>query len=373
MVDASTFDFKSNFPIAGIADLYANRSYKEAQMRAQQQQQLVEGMKTFGAGVDSLVTRRMAMAQALAQAQILQRTPQLQNVLGDQKTTPMPDGTMGITPGTSVPTDQLQSAVMGTSGENFLKNIQDPTVDMQVIDALTGQVTPLGKVKKDTKSFMVPRANPIPSEYTTPDGQPLTLDPRTNTYKIAGTPNNVPVVTKKGDESSITDATLLANQIPNIPVMFDAYRNSKSPRLQATPAGRLMDPVGKQAENSLKLAAFTFGGKNLTANEKDVVFGALFPSVTDNEESRTAKETLLTDYMTGKIDLLQAANLLGPAGSKMRSMLSKYKSDATLRNQKSPQVSQKPQPPSDLVHLSTKELLDLKKKLTAHKDNGIQS
>lgn len=81
MVDVNAFEVKQNFPIAGIADLIANRSYKEAQMRAQQQQELVEGLKTFGAGVDSLVTRRMQMAQALAQAHMYAGTPEGQALM----------------------------------------------------------------------------------------------------------------------------------------------------------------------------------------------------------------------------------------------------------------------------------------------------
>ena len=65
MPDASTFAPKNDFPIASVAQLYADRNVKEAAMRAQQQQQLVEGLKGFGAGVDSLVNRRMQMLSPL--------------------------------------------------------------------------------------------------------------------------------------------------------------------------------------------------------------------------------------------------------------------------------------------------------------------
>lgn len=65
MVDINSFDLKPNFPIAGVAQLYAERPVKEAAMRTQQQQQLLQGLQMFGQGVDSLVERRQKMAQAL--------------------------------------------------------------------------------------------------------------------------------------------------------------------------------------------------------------------------------------------------------------------------------------------------------------------
>src|SRR4029077_13607739 len=131
-----------------------------------QAEDLITGLGLFDKGVDSLVQRRMQQAQALAQAKMLKQAPQFQQTLGTQSD------------------EQVQSAVGGLSSENFLKNLQDPTIDMQIVDALTGEVTPLGKTKKTTKSFMVPRANPIPSDYVTPSGQPTILNPRTKAYEI---------------------------------------------------------------------------------------------------------------------------------------------------------------------------------------------
>lgn len=159
------------------------------------------------------------------------------------------------------------------------------------------------------------------SPYADPSGQPLAFNPRvglTPVPSVGGTP-----VLKQGNEQAISDAAIMQTQIPNIDKLYDSYK-TKSPvmaRLQATPAGSVLDPVAKQAENSLKLAAFTFGGKQLTGQEKQVVFGAFFPSVTDNPESLENKRTLLKNYFAGKIDLLQAANLLGPAGVPLRGML----------------------------------------------------
>lgn len=159
------------------------------------------------------------------------------------------------------------------------------------------------------------------SPYADPSGQPLAFTPGRGLTPVpskGGTP-----VLKQGNEQAISDAALMQSQAPNIDKLFDAYK-AKTPamaKIQATPAGSALDPEAKQLENSLKLAAFTFGGKNLTGQEKQVVFGAFFPSLTDNPASREQKRNLLKNYSAGKIDLLQAANLLGPAGAPLRGML----------------------------------------------------
>lgn len=81
------------FPTAGVAELIANRPFKEQQMRAQQQEQLVSGLKDFGAGVQSLVARRQAMAQALAGAQMYGQTPEGKALLGTNQVAQGPRGT----------------------------------------------------------------------------------------------------------------------------------------------------------------------------------------------------------------------------------------------------------------------------------------
>jgi hypothetical protein len=86
-IDTNTFNLQPTFPIAGVADLIAKRHYLEQQMRAQQQQQLVEGLQGFGTGVQSLVNRRIAMAQALAQAQVFGQTDAGKQMLAPTTTT----------------------------------------------------------------------------------------------------------------------------------------------------------------------------------------------------------------------------------------------------------------------------------------------
>lgn len=92
MVDASTFGLKPDFPIAGVADLYAKKPYLESLMNQAQQGQLVEGMKTLGAGMQSLAQRKMMMAQALAAAKMYMGTPEGQQMMGSNQAATGPGG-----------------------------------------------------------------------------------------------------------------------------------------------------------------------------------------------------------------------------------------------------------------------------------------
>lgn len=163
---------------------------------------------------------------------------------------------------------------------------------------------------------------PQQSPYVSQKGVPLEYTPSVG-YTLARMAPGIVATQKKGDESAITDANLIAVQLPQVDKLFNAYKDKSSlaARTQATPLGYLQDPAVKQIENSLKLTAFTFGGKNLTGQEKEVVFGAFFPKWTDNPESLENKRQILKQIFTGKIDLLEAANLLGPSGKDVRKML----------------------------------------------------
>lgn len=337
------FNFKSgSFPISDVITAAQRKAQIEEQSKQAGNESLVKGMQAIGQVGQSLVDKRMKVAQALA--------------LGKQ---------FGI--------DEEQAKLMTPEQVLDVGKATQP-IALPYLDK-DGQIQ-IKMVPRGSKGLpAAPNANatkPQQSQYTLPDGTPTYWDPVTKSYLPANVPGGG-VVLKKGDESAVSDATLLTNQIPNIKPMFDAYRTSKSPRLQATPLGRLMNPEGKQAENALKLAAFSFGGKNLTTNEKEVVYGALFPSVTDNAASLGLKEKLLGEFMTGKVDLYQAANLLGPAGAPLKSMLAAKMAQQgqtapqATTPQSSTQGEPKPTPNPDLAHLSTADLQKLREQMTAHK------
>lgn len=224
--------------------------------------------------------------------------------------------------------------VPGMSGYSMTPRTEFDQVPEYLPNPNTGKMEFTGNYKQlarprggKTTAYKPPSSanadRPRQTPYTDENGVPLLLggDGALTPATIPGGGKAVPF---KGDESSIGDANLIAQQSPNVDKLFDAYAAMKVPgqaRAQATGVGGLIDPATKQLEDSLKLTAFTFGGKNLTGQEKEVVFGALFPNWKDNDKSREQKRNLLKDFFAGKVDLLQAANLLGSAGGKLRQML----------------------------------------------------
>lgn len=142
---ANEYDLKPTFPIAGVAELIASRPAKEYQARAVQAEQLMQGIQLFGKGVDSLVARRNAMAQALAQAQIYAQTPEGQQAMAPtQAPTPgygaqMPAGAEGPAgPTTSTPSpinmQTLATAFRGESPGTFLSNLQAQATNKRAYD-----------------------------------------------------------------------------------------------------------------------------------------------------------------------------------------------------------------------------------------------
>lgn len=184
---------------------------------------------------------------------------------------------------------------------------------------------------------IIPKAvTPVLSPYATPGGQPEVYTPGRGLTPVSSGGTGTPVL-KQGNDQAINDVSLIKEQIPIVSRMFDSYKSKGklAKAAQATPLGYVLDPSTKADENALKLSAFTFGGKALSKDEKGVVFNALFPNPygLDDDAALNKKQTLLTQYMTGKIDLLQAANLLGPAGAPLKGMLqSKLQTGATPQN-----------------------------------------
>ena len=368
MAELPDFSLKPNFPIAGVAQLYADKRTKEEAIKHQQFQDLFQGLEMFQKGVGSLVERRNRIAQAGLQADILLQNPEIRKALGDElmysqgdkpvasagaspnpvamSQTATPDA-MGVpVPNLPVAPPQMASSIPANlkamkerltgaigpdvKGDEFLKLIQPQMVDQTTFvknsDGSYTQTTT--KVPRGSKVSVV-GSSPggssgfVQGKYMDSDGTPLNFNRATGQYtRPDGSPAVQPVL-QKGDESAIGEANLMIQQLPNIDIVFNAYKDKSNAgaRVQGTWLGGVLDPETAAAENSLKLSAFTFGGKNLTAQEKAVVYGALFPSWKDNDGSRESKRAIMKNYFTGKIDLLEAANLLGPAGVKMREML----------------------------------------------------
>jgi len=88
-------------------------------------------------------------------------------------------------------------------------------------------------------------------------------------------------------------------------------------------------PELNQVINELKQVGFSFGGKNYTGTEAAIIMGALIPNSLDNNESLNNKQVALKGYIGKNINLLQAGNLLGPAGQPILDIINK---DRNLKN-----------------------------------------
>jgi hypothetical protein len=158
------------------------------------------------------------------------------------------------------------------------------------------------------------------------DGAPLFFDREGQRYvrssdgqTVVGRP-----VPNKGQGEAVQSAARASELMPKIDVLFDAL-NQKSElgaRAAVAPAiGPAFYPEINQLRQEVKQVGFTFGGKNFTGNEEAIIMGALIPGPFDSPASREAKRTALKGYVSGQIDLMGAANLLGPAGIEIKRVI----------------------------------------------------
>ena len=121
----------------------------------------------------------------------------------------------------------------------------------------------------------------------------------------------------KGNKDAINesqDALKASEAMQSLNDELDKFSEGEA-RLKSSPAAKIIAPVlaAKKAQ-ILLYAGFSRGGKQLTGTELGVVVNALVPTVLDNKESRQMKNKTFQDWADGKIDLMDAARLLGPAG-----------------------------------------------------------
>lgn len=161
------------------------------------------------------------------------------------------------------------------------------------------------------------------------DNTPLLLDPVSKRLIRADGSNQPPkgqAIPVRGNASAVSESTQAANILPQVQGLF-ADLKTMSPmqrKLALSWVGGATHPALKQTLNELSLTGFAIGGKQLTGPEKKVVMGALIPSFWDDDAALEAKELALTEFLSGKIDLAGAANLLGPAGGKLQAIVNKY-------------------------------------------------
>lgn len=172
------------------------------------------------------------------------------------------------------------------------------------------------------------------------DSMPLFFDRDGRSYvRSDGQPIRGMAIPLKGNQEATQTASRGAELLPKIDELFDRLsgKSEFGARVSSMPIfGGIVDPVTNQLKSEIMQVGFTFGGKNFTGTEKDIIVDALVPTVFDNDQSRENKRTALKGYVTGQIDLLQAANLLGPAGTKVRQVIQSGQKPASPRPKNPP-------------------------------------
>lgn len=158
------------------------------------------------------------------------------------------------------------------------------------------------------------------------DGIPLIFDRDNQRYIRADTGQEArgKIVPAKGNNEAVSMGSRAAVMMPKVKYIFDKLDDmgEVSARMALTPGiGNVFFPVINQMKNELLQVGFTFGGKNFTGNEASIIAGAMVPGAFDNKESRALKRTAINGYISGQLDLLQAANLLGAGGSVIKEII----------------------------------------------------
>lgn len=131
------------------------------------------------------------------------------------------------------------------------------------------------------------------------------------------------MVGSKGNKDAVNQAKNAVQGLGYVNDLWDEM-DKLSPAQKALAStdltGRMFPTINTLKKNVRRTAGFSEGGKNLTANELEVVVDSFEPTALDNPESRKLKKKIASDFYSGTIDLYEAAKLLGPAGAKIQAI-----------------------------------------------------
>jgi hypothetical protein len=132
------------------------------------------------------------------------------------------------------------------------------------------------------------------------------------------------ITLNKGQAEAVQNASRGAVLLPKVEELKSDLENRSEigARLATTPViGPIFYPQETQLLNELAQVGFQFGGKNFTGHEEKIIRGAMIPGPTDSKASREKKFQAIQGYVTGQMNLSDAANLLGPAGDQIKKVL----------------------------------------------------
>jgi hypothetical protein len=416
------------FPTAVAASLYASKSEKEAAMRLAQQQQLVQGFHDLGAGINSIVERRKTIADALlnkqqqdAQASLLMQDPAVQKKLGMVQPPTAPVATVGASPapvtlaqtaspdasGNPIPNfnpapgtnaaipanmeamrQKLALSLRGTKADDLMKFLKpDPMVQQNILNqdangAIVGSqssVVPKGTITKITKPILQPGNNPgAQNRFDVKQQDALEKQYRDMLLKTVSNRSGGLAV-----ENAKVDLARHLRQGINASYNKETGEFVIPPSMHTEVAlglAKMMSSTGVvpiQLEEQLRQKTLREAAANIAIyfGLDPAEIGGTPQSVSKyfikmiDRQGQTAEEN-----RQGYIDNLHemSPSELDPV---RRDRLDKVKLgnsfNALLDQSPDRQsASNNPQPANpDLIHLSTKDLLDMKKKMTAHKES----
>ena len=145
-------------------------------------------------------------------------------------------------------------------------------------------------------------------------------------------------------EKGITEPTLAASSAASALSMIDpvyekyAQLNPAEKRIAAVKGGPLsfvskatFPELKALEDNLIAQTVFQMGGKQLTLAEKEIVSNAFLPTFFDTPKSIELKKSAAKEYLSGRIDILEAANLLGPAGLGIKRLAQKAMQSSTKK------------------------------------------
>ena len=208
----------------------------------------------------------------------------------------------------------------------------------------TGQITGFLNVPKGMKptAFAKPPGTSTQARNLTQtsyvdsvDGVPILLDKNTRSYIRSDNGGAIlgKAVPSKGQAEAVQSTSRAQVILPKIDTLFDslAQKSELGARAAVIPGiSKAFFPEINQLKNEVKQIGFTFGGKNFTGTEEQIIMDALIPNSFDNDASREAKREALKGYISGQTDLLQTANLLGPAGNRIKQVIGSQSGLKTL-------------------------------------------
>lgn len=363
------FRMKPDFPVASVIEAASRNARLQAEARQAGNESLIAGMQSIGQVGQSLYETKKRMAQSLAAAKLLGQTEEGQRLLGTNQVSSTRQGpvtknqtaafdpeTGSVTPNQPAFTEQtLATAIEGVSPKDLLAHLLPQYVNQSLVQTdangniihQTTRRAPKGSsvtVTKPTAPGMGSRPKPVGINPDT--GEAISYDPTVGgNVDTSGNPYTgriIPMAEGSEEQRRGTLTQTALNSIGQIKQVLATNPKvlSEIKAIRLTPGrvySQLASPDAKKLYINLKEAISNelYLKTGATANEQEIEDKTLsyMAALNDNPQ----------DFVT-RMDIL--SEQIRPFDQRRRS---------------------EPQLNPTFAHLSTKELMELREKATAHK------